>query len=174
MIVNSTIVSHMAQELRRNSILRPETLRTSGALLAAHIALSRLIDDEAVAPTGADPTALDLLTRLDQTPGNQMRAVELSRQLLLSPSHVSRTIDKVEAAGLVVRSHDPTDRRASQVGLTDAGRLVLEDFSPRLEGIIDRVITRVLTEDENQTLIELLRKVEKAACSPRDESREDK
>jgi DNA-binding MarR family transcriptional regulator len=135
-------------------------------MLSAQIALGRLIENDAVAPTGEDPTTVDLLTRLDQAPENRLRAVELSRQLLLSPSHISRTIDKAEAGGLVVRGADPDDRRASQVTITSAGREVLERFAPRLEAIIDRVIGQTLSRAESDTLIELLGRIQAAAREP--------
>jgi len=141
-------------------------LRASGALLAAQTAIGRLIDVEAVAPIGQDPTIVDLLTRLDQAPKNRLRAVELSRQLLMSPSHISRTLDKAEALGLVERGPDPDDRRASQISMTNAGRSVVRDFSPRLRVIIDRVVNDTLSEAEIETLIQLLDRLREAACQP--------
>ena len=148
------------------NVLDPATLRTSGALLSAQTALGRLIDIEAVAPTGHDPTIVDLLTRLDQAPENRLRAVELSRQLLMSPSHISRTIDRAEASELVERGPDPDDRRAAQVSMTSAGRAVVQDFAPRLENIIDRVVHDTLSQAEIETLVALLGRIEHAACQP--------
>ncbi|MEM7326845.1 MAG: MarR family winged helix-turn-helix transcriptional regulator [Actinomycetota bacterium] len=147
-------------------VLSADTLRVSGALLSAQTALGRLIDTDAVEPTGQDPTTVDLLVRLDQAPGHRLRAVELSRQLLMSPSHISRTIDRAEAAGLVERATDPDDRRASLVVLTAEGRRTLEDFAPRLEALIDRVIGETLTRAEADSLIELLGRIERASASP--------
>jgi len=153
----------MALHPKRSSILSPATLRTSGALLSAQIALSRTITCDAVELTGQDPTIIDLLVRLDQAPDHRLRAVELSRQLLMSPSHISRMIDRAEASELVERCADPDDRRAAQVALTDRGRQVLSDFAPHLEGVIRRVITETLTPAESDKLVELLQKVERAA-----------
>lgn len=156
----------MARDPQPSATLDPATLRTSGAMLSAQTALSRLIDDEAVAPTGHDPTIVDLLTRLDQARDNRLRAVELSRQLLMSPSHISRTLDRAESAGLVKRGPDPDDRRASQVTITPKGRAVVKEFAPRLEAIIQRVIDETLSPAEADTLVELLGRVEAAACLP--------
>jgi DNA-binding MarR family transcriptional regulator len=156
----------MAQLPNPPTVLRAETLRVSGALLSAQTALARLIDTEAVEPTDQDPTTLDLLTRLDQAPGNRLRAIELSRQLLMSPSHISRTIDRAEASGLVERGVDPDDRRASQVILTNTGRGVLETFAPRLQTVIDRVIGQTLSDAEADLLVELLGRIQHAACEP--------
>jgi DNA-binding MarR family transcriptional regulator len=150
------------------NVLSPDMLRTSGALLSAQTALSRAIVCEAVERTGQDPTIIDLLVRLDQAPDNRLRAVELSRKLLMSPSHISRMIDRAEGAALVERCADPDDRRASQVALTAQGRQVLSEFAPHLEAVIARVIHQTLTPSEADTLVELLRRIEQAAGGSND------
>jgi DNA-binding MarR family transcriptional regulator len=148
-----------------------DTLRASGALLAANIAVDAAIERDAVAAIERSATTLDLLTRLELAPGRRLRAVELCRQLQKSPSHISRLLDRAEEEGLVERRPDPADRRASQVVLTRAGRRVADDFAPRLEAVIDRVINTTLTPAEVDTLVELLGRVEAAAvevCEPED------
>lgn len=142
-----------------------DTLRTSGALLAAQQALG-LLFSEGVRQIGQDPATVGLLVHLDQAPDNRRRAVEISRQLLLSPSHMSRTIDRAEAAGLVRRGVDPHDRRAALVTLTPAGRAVVERWAPTLEAIIDRVIRQTLSPHENDQLVEFLRRITAAASRP--------
>ena len=156
----------MEQRSGTHHVLDPATIRASGALLACQTALGRRIDDEAVEPTGLDPTVVDLLVRLDQAPRNQLRAVELSRQLLVSASHVSRMLDRAEHAGLVERAADPDDRRASVVTMTEAGRAAVSDFAPRLVAVIDRVINEPLSTDEVTLLVDLLSRIEAAASEP--------
>ena len=168
MIVKGTIIGCMATPTKSTSILSPALLRTSGALLSAQTALSRVIACDAVDLTEQDPTTIDLLVRLDQAPDNRLRAVELSRKLLMSPSHISRMIDRAEAARLVERSADPNDRRATQIALTEHGRQVVAEFAPHLEAVIDRVINQTLTPSEAQTLVELLGRIEQAAGGSND------
>lgn len=156
----------MASPNLPTNVLTAETLRVSGALLSTQTALAAMIHTVAVDPTDHDPTTLDLLVRLDQAPGNCLRGIELSRQLLMSPSHISRTIDRAETSGLVERSADPDDRRASQVALTTAGRDVLRRFAPRLQTVIDRVIGQTLSDKEADLLVELLGRIQAAACEP--------
>lgn len=126
-----------------------------------------MIEAEAVDPTGQDPTTLDPLTRLDPATDNPLRAIELSRQLLMSPSHISRSIDRAEASGLVERGADPSDRRASQIVLTNAGREVLSAFAPRLETLIDRVVNQTLSKADADSLVHLLDRIHSAASRPR-------
>ena len=164
MIVKGSILSFMSEPSATSSVLSDTTLRASGAMLSAQTALSRVIQTDAVDPTGHDATTLDLLVRLDQAPGRRLRAVELSRQLLMSPSHISRSIDRAEALGLVERGADPDDRRASQVSLTVEGHEVLVRFGPRLSDVLDRVIVQTLSASEIDVLVELLGRIEAAAC----------
>lgn len=150
--------------------LDAELLRPSGALLSAHIALSSAIEREAVACTGHDSTTLDLLVRLDLAPNRQLRAVELCRQLQLSPSYISRMIDRAEEEGLVQRGTDPCDRRAHLITMTDRGQAVVADFAPRLHAVLERVIYGALEPGEIDSLVALVGRITAAAGPCRDHS----
>lgn len=143
--------------------LDPAFLKPSGALLAAHIAVGAAIDREAVAETEHDPTTLDLLLRIGLAKGQRLRAVELCRQLLLSPSHISRMIDRAEKLGLAERTPDPDDRRAHLVQLTPEGQEAVADFAPRLNAVLQRVFYDTLSAKEREQFTEYLRRVERAA-----------
>lgn len=140
-----------------------DVLAPSGALLAAQTALGRAIELGAVAASGHDATTLDLLVRLRLAGDAGLRAADLCGQLMLSPSHVSRRIDRAEEQGLVDRSPDPADRRAHRVTLTTLGVAAADDFLPRLTGVLTTVIHDTLTADEVATLIELLQRIEARA-----------
>jgi DNA-binding MarR family transcriptional regulator len=114
---------------------------------------------------GQDPTVVDLLVRLDLAPKRQLRAVDICRQLMLSPSHISRVIDKAELAGFVRRGPDPSDRRASLITLSPQGRKIVADFAPRLHAVLDEAIFDVLSPAEIATLSELLERIEVASRS---------
>lgn len=141
----------------------PERLRPSAALLAAHLAIGAAIDQQAVDPTGHDSTTLDLLMRVSFAPEQQARAADLATEMLLSPGHVSRRIDRAADAGYLCREPDPADRRAHRVCLTDDGAEVLADFRPRLQAVLDQVVFDTLDADEIETLIGLLDRLEAAA-----------
>lgn len=142
--------------------LTPERLAPTAALLGAHIAVSAVLD-ASVAGTGHDQRTLDLLVRLALGPEEGERAVNISEQLMVSPSHLSRVIDRVEAAGLITRTPDPSDRRANLLVLTPAGIDVLDQIAPRLAATLDRVVHDTLTASEIETLVDLLGKLETAA-----------
>jgi DNA-binding MarR family transcriptional regulator/GNAT superfamily N-acetyltransferase len=54
--------------------------------------------------------------------GDGLTAAGLARDLGLDPGYLSRTLQKLEKAGLVVRSPDADDARLSRIALTDEGR----------------------------------------------------
>ncbi|MEM9517554.1 MAG: MarR family winged helix-turn-helix transcriptional regulator [Actinomycetota bacterium] len=145
-----------------NGVLPVDLLRPSGALLAADAVLGRCFD-VASEEVGVDPTTMDLLVRLDQADGQRLRVVDLSRQLFLSPSHMSRRVERAVGDGLVERLADPDDRRASLIGLTDHGRAQLRSFAPYARRVVDAAITTPLAADELDTLIDLLGRIEAAA-----------
>ena len=144
-------------------LLCPRRLAPSAAILGAHVALSSALGIVGVAGTRYDQRTVDLLLRLELSPQCSMRAVELSEQLMCSASHMSRVIDRVEAAGLVTRTPDPDDRRANQITITDKGSEVLASVAPHIAAVLDRVIHETLDPDEISTLIKLLGRVEHAA-----------
>jgi DNA-binding MarR family transcriptional regulator len=53
---------------------------------------------------------------------------ELGEDLDLLPSTASRLSDRLSDAGLITRRVSPTNRRATQLELTDAGRAVLDEL----------------------------------------------
>jgi DNA-binding MarR family transcriptional regulator len=138
-------------------------LRVSAALASAQTAMERSFERNVVAMSEEDGTTLDLLLRLASTPGHRMRAVELCRQLMLSPSHISRRVDRAESRGLVVREPDPEDRRAAQVVATDKGLAIVDAYVPKLEAVVHAVVEQTMTEAEADILVELLNRVELAA-----------
>jgi len=140
-----------------------KALRLSGSIVKAHTALERVIADQAVARSPHDATTLDLLVRLQLAPQQQLRGVDLCRQLDLSKSHVSRVIDRIEREGLVERQADPGDRRAQQITLTEAGEEAVETFAPHLVAVLNKTLNSTLTEEESGTLVELLARIAESA-----------
>lgn len=140
-----------------------EMFRPSGCVLAAQMALAKVIETYAVAPTPYSATVMDLLVRLRLAPNQRLRGVDICRQVLKSPGYVSRVIDQAESAGLVERTPDPHDRRAQQIVLSPDGEAALELFVPRAIELLDTVLFGVLDEDEVSQLIDMLDRVTDAA-----------
>ncbi len=100
------------------------------AFLTAHAHLTRRISRELVGEGLPDLGWYDLLWALRRSPGGRLRVNELAREVVLSPTAMSRFVDRAVAAGVVAREPDPDDRRAQLVVLTDEGRELLRRMWP--------------------------------------------
>ncbi|MBT2502131.1 MarR family winged helix-turn-helix transcriptional regulator [Curtobacterium sp. ISL-83] len=69
-----------------------------------------------------------------------MRPTALSRVLATGASHVSKIVRRLESDGLVERTTDPSDRRATLISLTEAG----ETAARGVYALGDRMISEVL------------------------------
>ena len=87
-----------------------------------------------------------------------MSQAELARRAAIEQPTMVRTIDRMERDGLVTRSPDPRDGRASRITLTKRGRGLRDQLVPLADGV-NRAATRSLTDDEVATLRRLLAKL---------------
>jgi DNA-binding MarR family transcriptional regulator len=108
------------------------------AFLNAHATVTRRISADLAAAGLPDLTWYDLLWALYRAPERSLRVNELARAVVLSPTAMSRFVDRVEAAGCVRRTPDPHDRRALRVVITDDGSALLRRMWPVYEAGIER------------------------------------
>lgn len=140
-----------------------DQIATTAALLHAEGAIRAAFVKMAVEPAGLDEGTADLLVRLAKADDHSIRGVEIGRQCHMSPTRVSRLVDRAEAAGLVERLPDPDDRRAQQVALTLAGAEAAAHYAPLMAQLLDELIFETLTAAERETLIGLLDRVQDRA-----------
>ena len=114
---------HLSREQRDAAVGRlVEALR--GLQLA-----SDLMDQAFADFVGINRTDLRCMDIVDQN--GRMTAGELAREAGLTTGAVTALVDRMEAAGLLVRSYDPKDRRKVWVELTaDAQKLGEEVYGP--------------------------------------------
>jgi len=110
--------------------LDDDELATWRAFLNAHAHLTRRLSRDLAAAGLPDLGWYDLLWALRRQPGRRLRVNELAREVVLSPTAMSRFVDRVAAAGYVRREPDPADRRALLVVLTDDGEDLLRRMWP--------------------------------------------
>ncbi|MCP4895807.1 MAG: winged helix-turn-helix transcriptional regulator [bacterium] len=92
-------------------------LRRAIRVLVRRFALAERADVECCGVTVAQAATLEALLR-----EGAMRSGDLGRLLGISPSTLSRNLNRLEDRGLIGKRPDPDDRRASQIILTDQGR----------------------------------------------------
>ena len=139
-----------------------------GSLLGAYAALSRELSASLVARHGLtinDYGALLLLSRADE---EGMRRIDLANALQLSPSGITRLLDRLEDQGLVGKGACKEDARVSYAILTESGLEKLKEAAPGHIEDIDRRLSSVLSEDEIRTLHDLLGRLSDGgeSCAP--------
>src|ERR687886_1542696 len=105
----------------RDAGLDDRSLDAWRAFLTAHARITRAIGRDLAAAGLPDLSWYDLLWALYRQPDRRLRVNELAREVVLSPTAMSRFVDRVEAAGYIRREVDPDDRRALRIVITDEG-----------------------------------------------------
>jgi DNA-binding MarR family transcriptional regulator len=83
---------------------------------------------------------------------------DLARAAEVNPGAMTRLLDKLEARGLIVRVADPSDRRALDIRLTDAGTIIWQDINQCGMRVRERAM-QGMDEAERQQLTDLLVRV---------------
>ncbi len=134
-------------------------LTTVGLLMESAAGLRRAFQRRTEAEDLLSAQSFDVLIRLARTPGSELRMSELAAQTSLTPSGLTRSIDRLQEQGLVVRRVCPEDRRGAFAVLTPAGREVMDRAIPVHIAQISEVLSSLYTADEEETLAALLRRL---------------
>jgi DNA-binding MarR family transcriptional regulator len=110
-------------------------------------------------------TWYDVLVALVGAPEHRLRLRELAHEVLLSRSGLTRLVDRLEAAGLLRREPDPTDRRGAFAVLTEAGYEALRRTWPLYARGIQDHFARHLEADEAAILARALQRVADAGTA---------
>ncbi|MGA4726934.1 MarR family winged helix-turn-helix transcriptional regulator [Micromonospora taraxaci] len=116
--------------------LDPDEQRTWRAYLTASRALMDTLDRELQRDAGMPHAYYEILVRLSEAPGRQLRMSELAQAAGSSRSRLSHAVARLETAGWVRREDCPTDRRGQIAMLTDEGFATLAAAAPgHVEGV---------------------------------------
>ena len=89
--------------------------------LRAHRHLVRELDTNLREAHSLSLSAYDVLLQLADAPEHRMRMSELASSIILSPSGLTRLVDRMCREGLVERLRCPSDARGSFAALTELG-----------------------------------------------------
>jgi DNA-binding MarR family transcriptional regulator len=112
------------------------------------------------------PQSLCLRIIGDATRGSEVTVVRVAEAVQLAPATVSRLLDRLEEAELIVRERRSQDRRKVCLRLTPLGRrrlrklppLLQEEFTSRLQRLSERKQVELLRALE--TIVELMEAVD--------------
>jgi DNA-binding MarR family transcriptional regulator len=146
-------------ETRLDPEATDERLTTVGLLFESAAGLRRLFHRQLEATGTATSQSFDILIRLARSQDGQLRMSELAAQASLTPSGLTRAVDRLSDQGLVTRQTCPEDRRGSFAQLTPAGREMMDTAIPEHMAQIDRVLDEVFTTEEEAQLATALRRL---------------
>jgi len=95
---------------------------------------------------------------------------ELETAMYMDANGVVLLLNELEAAQLLVRRRDPQDRRRHIVGLTPAGRRMLERADKAREGLEEEILAP-LSAEERKALRALVERVLESLAQPAAEAR---
>jgi DNA-binding MarR family transcriptional regulator len=102
--------------------LEQRELRAWQGLLHAHHDVVTALDAELRQEHELTFGSYDVLLRLARAPGRCLRMTDLAERVLMSPSGLTRMVDRLESQGLVDRERFDGDARVMLARLTDRGR----------------------------------------------------
>jgi DNA-binding MarR family transcriptional regulator len=140
-------------------------------LLRAHACATRELSGQLHAEHGLTINDYECLLHLSHAEDGAMRRVDLAAELQLTPSGVTRLLDGLQDAGFVCNNSCESDARVRYAVLTDAGRQKLNEASHSHRAGVARLFGERFSDEELETLGELLGRLPEAAgdasaCSP--------
>ncbi len=83
----------------------------------------------------------EILVRLSERPGRQLRMAQLADSMAHSRSRITHTVKRMEEQGLVRRAQSVEDRRGIVCTMTDQGYRLLEEMAPlHVNGVRDYLV----------------------------------
>ncbi len=114
------------------------------ALIRSHARIVRILEAELEAEHQLSLPAYEVLAHLSEAPAHRLRMSDLATCAVLTPSGLTRLVDKLAGDGLVERARCGDDARVVYAVITDAGVARLADAYPtHLRGVREHYVDRL-------------------------------
>jgi len=130
-----------------------------GLLFEAASYLQRGIAADVERQTGLPGHWFETLVRLKRSEPASVRMNDMAAQVSFPPSSFSRLVDRMEDDGLVERTPDPTNRRATLLRLTTKGKTRISEAIAVHEPVAKARFADLLSEEELDVLETISRKI---------------
>jgi DNA-binding MarR family transcriptional regulator len=110
--------------------------------------LARLLRATDATGPAAELTPTRVVVLLNAVRNGPIRLAELAEQEGLNPTMLSRTVANLVAAGLVIRTADPGDRRSAWVEPTDAGQRLAEEIRRHRTHALQEALSGLQEDDQ--------------------------
>ena len=132
------------------------------ALLGIYFSASRIKKraDEFFRPFGLTDVQFNVMMLLSYQSGSQggLSQAELSDMMLVNRANITSLVDRMEKAGLVIRTPAAGDRRSNIIKLTDKAKKLLAKVEPLYHKEVKKTMS-VLKDSEQKTLIKAMEKI---------------
>jgi DNA-binding MarR family transcriptional regulator len=135
------------------------------ALVRTHARLWEQVETQMRLSSGLTMARYDVLMHLDMA-GGRLRLTELAQAILLSPSGLSKLLDRMEAAGLIRREPDPGDARATLAAITPHGRAVVREARLRHHAWLQQAFGDVLDDRDVADLTRVMQRIAGSLSAP--------
>jgi len=142
--------------------LDDERLTLAGLFFEAHAGLTRELGRRLESECGLSVQWFEVLVRLARSPEQRLRMQELVAQVTLTPSGLTRAVDRLVEEGLVRREACASDRRGAFAVLTPKGKRRIDAALPVHLDHLESAFTGVLDTRERDELEVVLRKLRDA------------
>ena len=136
----------------------PDQFGAWRGMLRVHATVFRALDRALLADHGFGIDAYGVLITLVTAPDGTLPIGELGQQRNLSPSGVSRSVDRLAKTGLIERRTNPDDGRSLLVGLTPQGLARLRAAQVTHHAVVRELLLDRLDERDLKRLGELWEK----------------
>jgi DNA-binding MarR family transcriptional regulator len=130
----------------------PDPLQLVSDVIRLEIVLWEQVDTALRERHGLPLSFFESLHFIARAPGRSLRVGDLAGALAVTVGGASKLVDRIQAAGLIVRSADPDDRRAARVGLTPEGTRKLAAATETYRAEAARLLNRGLSRGEQAQL----------------------
>lgn len=141
---------------------RPDLDASSLAIVARVTRLARAIDEDAAATLrefNLTDVEFQLLAAIRTAPNCRAAPRTLLQPLMVTSGGLTNRIDRLEAAGWIVRAPNPEDRRGVFLELTPDGRDLVDRVTAAYLENQRELLREALTDGERTRLAPLLRKL---------------
>jgi DNA-binding MarR family transcriptional regulator len=135
------------------------------ALVRAHARLWDEVEAHMRAESGLTMARFDVLMQLEQS-RNGLRLSDLAEAVVLSPSGLSKLLDRMDSSELIERHPDPDDARSAIATITAEGRVTVRQARRAHHTFLRHRFSDVLTDRDLADLVRIMGRIDAEAQKP--------
>jgi DNA-binding MarR family transcriptional regulator len=128
------------------------------ALIRTHAQLWDKTETQMRHDSGLTMPRYDVLMQLDMS-GGQLGLSDLASTIVLSPSGLSKLLDRMEASGLIRRQPDPSDARSTFATITPRGRSLVRTARVKHHEWLQRAFGDALDDRDLADLRRIMKRI---------------